>query len=203
MRLDGTLASTVGYNRPFTRPGFLDGRTCRHLRRAMDRGAADEAEVLDLAIISRPAVRRARAIEVDRSALDAVEGRLDRCRRAISDYYAVPLVEREGAGFIRYPEGGFYRAHRDRADDPSWPDAARRSIAAVVFLNDDFEGGLLRLFVGRESLDITPEEGLLVAFPADVLHEVTVVARGTRDAVVDWFYGREPGASGKAPGPAS
>jgi len=27
-----------------------------------------------------------------------------------------------------------------------------------------------------------------VAFPAEVLHEVLRVGRGTRDAAVDWFY---------------
>ena len=68
----------------------------------------------------------------------------------------------------------------------SWPEAARRSVAVVLFLNGDFEGGLLRLFAG-ETIEIAPQAGLLVAFPADLLHEVTVVS-GTRDAVVDWFY---------------
>ena len=58
----------------------------------------------------------------------------------------------------------------------------------------DFDGGMLRLYVDEEPLDVRPEEGLLVAFPADVLHEVTVVRAGTRDAVVDWFYAEaEPG----------
>jgi predicted 2-oxoglutarate/Fe(II)-dependent dioxygenase YbiX len=32
-----------------------------------------------------------------------------------------------------------------------------------------------------------PTRGTLVAFPADMLHEVTPVVEGTRNAVVDWF----------------
>jgi predicted 2-oxoglutarate/Fe(II)-dependent dioxygenase YbiX len=40
------------------------------------------------------------------------------------------------------------------------------------------------------TVDIAPEAGLLVAFPAEVLHEVLPVLGGTRDAAVDWFYDR-------------
>ena len=37
-------------------------------------------------------------------------------------------------------------------------------------------------------MDVVPRRGMLVAFPATMLHEVTVVRRGVRDAVVDWYY---------------
>jgi predicted 2-oxoglutarate/Fe(II)-dependent dioxygenase YbiX len=29
---------------------------------------------------------------------------------------------------------------------------------------------------------------MMAAFPATMLHEVTVVQRGVRDAIVDWYY---------------
>ena len=48
---------------------------------------------------------------------------------------------------------------------------------------------MLRLYPDdSDPIDIVPEEGLLVAFPATVLHEVTRVGDAVRDAVVDWFY---------------
>ena len=106
------------------------------------------------------------------------------------------LGEREGAGFIRYPAGGFYRAHRDRGNDPQWQPAARRAAAIVLFLNasrasgagGDFDGGILRLHLPDGAVDVVPVPGLLIAFPADALHEVTEVRDGTRDAIVDWYY---------------
>jgi predicted 2-oxoglutarate/Fe(II)-dependent dioxygenase YbiX len=69
-------------------------------------------------------------------------------------------------------------------------------VALVVFLNTsrdsglegEFSGGVLRLFLPQQDLDVSPEAGLLIAFPADVLHEVTEVRGGTRDTIVDWFY---------------
>ena len=88
------------------------------------------------------------------------------------------------------------RRDRDQGDDPQWADAARRAIALVLFVNSsrdaspdgDFEGGVLRLLGPDDAIDVVPEAGTLVAFPADVLHEVTEVRGGVRDAVVDWFY---------------
>ena len=103
-------------------------------------------------------------------------------------FFAETLAEREGAGFLRYGPGGFYGPHRDRGIVPSWPGAERRSIAVVIFLNDGFGGGVLRLFGDAGARDIVPREGTLAAFPAATLHEVASVIDGTRDTVVDWFY---------------
>jgi len=178
-------------------PGFFDSATCARIRRAMDTGQPEAADVLHDAVESRDDVRRASYIDVDAAVLTEVEACLDAQRDAIAAHFGLALTAREGAGFVRYPEGGFYMPHRDRADAPSWPGAARRRIAAVVFLNDDFDGGILRLLDAAIDLeerrhgvpvDIVPRQGMLVAFHADTLHEVTAVRGGPRDAIVDWFY---------------
>lgn len=179
---------------PYTDPHFLDHDTCVRIRRAMDAGQPESAEVLGGLIERRDHVRRASYVDVAADVLGHVESLLDARRTLIGASFGVALHAREGAGFVRYPDGGFYRPHRDRADVPSWPGAARRRIAVVVFLNSsrdadstgDFDGGVLRL-LGDEPVDVPPREGLLVAFAADLLHEVTVVSGGTRDAIVDWY----------------
>lgn len=180
---------------PYTDPHFLDHDTCLRIRRVMDAGRPESAEVLGDLIERRDHVRRASYVDVAAEVLDDVESRLDALRTEIGAVFGIALHAREGAGFVRYPDGGFYRPHKDRADVPSWPGAARRRIAVVVFLNSsreadmkgDFDGGVLRL-LGAEPVDVPPREGLLVAFRADLLHEVTVVSGGTRDAIVDWYY---------------
>ena len=161
----------------------------------MDEGVEEAAEILDGQIARRDTVRLAASIEIDADIRIEVERRFEAARDAVESFHRVSLGGREGAGFIRYPDGGFYRSHRDRAVVPSWPGAARRRIALVVFLNSshgdepgEFSGGVLRLFGGDSPLDVYPEAGLLVAFAADTLHEVSVVRGGTRDAIVDWFY---------------
>lgn len=163
--------------------GFFDADLCLAVRAAMDRGVGDAAEVIADEIAEQTEVRRTESIEVDEATLAAVEHRLDGQRQAIEAFFDLPLVGREGAGFLRYQPGGFYLPHVDYATDGPWPEAARRAITVVVFLNDDFIGGVLRI----GGVDVLPVAGTLVAFPADVVHEVTPVRGGLRDTVVDWF----------------
>jgi predicted 2-oxoglutarate/Fe(II)-dependent dioxygenase YbiX len=162
----------------------------------MDVGTVEHAEILEQGIHRQAEVRVARIIEPPSDVVRDVETKLDACRERVGLALGLTLGEREGAGFIRYPEGGFYRPHRDRGDDPEWEGASRRAAALVVFLNTsrdvgfegEFSGGVLRLFLPQQDLDVSPQAGLLIAFPADVLHEVTEVRGGTRDTIVDWFY---------------
>jgi predicted 2-oxoglutarate/Fe(II)-dependent dioxygenase YbiX len=46
---------------------------------------------------------------------------------------------------------------------------------------EDREGGSI-------GLPVTGEAGSLIAFPSDMVHEVTPVSRGERYTVVSWFY---------------
>lgn len=188
---------------PYLAPEFLDAATCRRVRASMDQGTAEPAEVLEPGVTLDVEVRRAFSIEVDPATLVAIEAKLDAARDAVGAYYRLPLVKREGAGFLRYAPGGFYRPHRDRAIDAAWPGASERLIALVVFLNSsrsgrahgDFSGGELLIFPepseapSREPMTVTPREGFLVAFHAAVLHEVRPVIGGMRDVIVDWYYG--------------
>ena len=180
-------------------PAFFDAQTCLHIRYAMDRGVDAAAEVIANQITRRETVRRARSIDIEDTIRELVETRIDRVRTAIERTLGQPLGEREGTGFLRYHPGGFYRPHRDRGEVAGWPDAARRLATVVIFLNGgtptsprrDFDGGDLYLYPdGSSPLRISPETGLLVAFPAECLHEVGPVTGGTRDAAVDWFYDR-------------
>jgi predicted 2-oxoglutarate/Fe(II)-dependent dioxygenase YbiX len=177
-------------------PAFLEPAMCRRIREAMSRGTADHAEILAATFEHQPDVRRALTIEVAPALVDDIERRLDGQRRALEAFFGLAMGEREGASFLRYDPGGFYKPHRDRGMIAGWPGAARRQTAVVVFLNSSravdqqgsFSGGALQLFADRQPLDIHPVEGLLVAFSAEVLHQVTRVEEGTRDTIVDWFY---------------
>jgi predicted 2-oxoglutarate/Fe(II)-dependent dioxygenase YbiX len=163
----------------------------------MDAGHAEPADVLHAGIEHNDEVRRATYVDVSVDTLLDIEEQLDASRDRIAAFFDVPLISREGPGFLRYRDGDFYRPHRDRAEVPSWPGAASRSIAAVVFLNSsreaedggDFDGGVLRLLEGPAT-DVVPMQGTLVAFPAGLLHEVSIVRNGIRDAIVDWYYER-------------
>ncbi len=183
---------------PYLEPGFLDPASCARIRAAMDLGAPEPAEILRNGVGLDQGVRSAWQLEVDAGTLAFVESRLESRRATLSEWFSRPLAAREGAGFLRYGPGGFYRPHRDRGVDPEWPGAARRQVALVLFLTSGdgapgggCRGGALRLLDGsgeQPDVEVLPARGSLVAFAADTLHEVARVHEGTRDVVVDWFY---------------
>ena len=178
----------------FTLDNVLNADRCRWVRAAMDAGAGAPAQVLN----DGPG-RRAIDVDVSDDVIAVVESCLDAHRDRIAAFFQMTLRGREGAGFLRYVAGGFYGPHVDRAEMPSWPDAARRALTIVLFLNSsreadatgEFSGGCLRVFPrGRAEgqVDVVPKAGMLAAFPSCILHEVTPVIDGCRDAVIDWYY---------------
>jgi predicted 2-oxoglutarate/Fe(II)-dependent dioxygenase YbiX len=180
-------------------PEFFDAALCERIRRAMDDGVPETAEILGDDIEANAGVRRTSHIEVDADTLRLVEHRLDLAREGIARALGIHLTAREGTSFLRYPPGGFFKPHRDRGNVPSWPDAARRRVSVVVFLSTakeadaggTFSGGTLTLYpqVRRAApIELHPRAGTLVAFPATLRHEVAVVRGGTRDVLADWFY---------------
>jgi predicted 2-oxoglutarate/Fe(II)-dependent dioxygenase YbiX len=176
----------------------LDEATCVRVRRAMDTGTPEAAEILDNDITRDDQARRTAHIEVDDDTLAFLEQRLDAQRHAIERFFTIALGPREGLSLLRYRAGDFFRPHRDWGIVPSWPDAERRRISLVLFLTTSravdpsgtFSGGALRLFddEGAVVREVVPRSGTLVAFPSTMLHEVAPVVSGVRDAVVDWWY---------------
>jgi predicted 2-oxoglutarate/Fe(II)-dependent dioxygenase YbiX len=175
----------------------MDDDTCRRVQAAMDVGVREPTEVIleDMALLEE--VRRASHIEVPPAIFELIGAHLDAQRVALATFFRWRLEGREGVNLLRYEAGGFYKPHIDRAELPAWPPAARRAVTVILFLESSrevdaaggFTGGILRLFPDGEDtpVEIAPKRGLLVAFPADNVHEVTLVEEGHRDTVVDWF----------------
>lgn len=95
------------------------------------------------------------------------------------------LPEYEVIQIVRYPPGGFYRAHRDSGEQ-----IQARYFSLVCYLNDDFAGG------GTTFCDagytVVPKQGHAVLFPADFLHRAEPVVEGTKYIAVTWFRGDAP-----------
>jgi predicted 2-oxoglutarate/Fe(II)-dependent dioxygenase YbiX len=170
----------------------------------MDEGTREAAEVLDGDFFRADDIRRASHVAVPEAVLLLIGACFDARRDAIGAYFGSALSSREGLSLLRYGAGDFYRPHVDRATAPSWPGASRRAVTAILFLAgsrdrdpEGFTGGVLRLFpepFESSPVEIAATSGTLVAFPADVLHEVTPVIDGYRDTAVDWFRSsRRPG----------
>ena len=91
------------------------------------------------------------------------------------------------------PEGGHFDWHKDYGRDPNDPAQEPRKLTISLQLSDpsDYEGCELQVRAGNK-IDIAPKaRGTLVAFPANVLHQVTPILSGVRKTLVVWAVGPE------------
>lgn len=99
-------------------------------------------------------------------------------------------VNRPKPNISKMPSGFKEQLHHDKMFDSyqfesiSIPD---KDITAVIYWNDDFNGG--KLSFKQHKVSVTPKPGLVVMFPSDknFQHEVTEVQNGDRYATVLFF----------------
>ncbi|HEX5734966.1 MAG TPA: 2OG-Fe(II) oxygenase [Blastocatellia bacterium] len=149
-------------------------------------------------------VRKSLHAEVSQSSTLLVKERLMALRGKLENHFELSFDSCEKPQFLVYKEGGYFQPHRDGEDEAGKPEYIKsRQISIVVFLNRESDrpapnaycGGALT-FYGliddpkwkRYGFQLKGETGMLVAFRAGVLHEVTTVTHGTRCSIVSWFF---------------
>jgi len=85
---------------------------------------------------------------------------------------------------LKYKESGFLPAHSDHG-------ISSRVLSALLYLNDDYEGGNIRF--PHAEINIKPEAGSLLFFPSNFVyvHEVDAVTSGTRYSLPNWYHNRK------------
>lgn len=89
--------------------------------------------------------------------------------------------------FLRYDKDGHYTAHIDTFITKPTQDC--RKLTALVFLNDEFEGGRFYIQDGHEKKYPPQKAGTVVVFPSFLLHGVENVISGVRYSLVTWVVG--------------
>jgi SM-20-related protein len=88
-----------------------------------------------------------------------------------------------------YPENSFYKKHRD-----NFKNSNQRIVSVILYLNIDWnsnDGGQLRLYLPKKSIDIEPIGGRLVVFLSeDFPHEV-LTTHQERYSLTGWFRRNE------------
>jgi predicted 2-oxoglutarate/Fe(II)-dependent dioxygenase YbiX len=164
---------------------------CTRVRLAMDAGAVAPAEIYDDGYVVDEDVRQTLEVEVEETLLASVDRAIADIRPTLERHFNMWLAGAEGASFLRYQTGGFYRRHQDCLRVGGTVNA--RQLSIVVFITGNCAGGVLRIYGpsaddAARPRDVTPAAGTLVAFPSHFAHEVLPVTEGVRDVVVDWFY---------------
>jgi len=91
----------------------------------------------------------------------------------------------------KWEPGAYARVHSDNTDDKGNSGAFTRSrYAAFVYLNEDFEGGMLRF--PSHDIEIKPQTGLLAVFDGGFnnMHEVSLITKGVRYTIGSFWDDR-------------
>lgn len=101
-----------------------------------------------------------------------------------AEKHNIPTLNYEDYNMLRYRGGQEYTAHADGTTIDG------RAISAIVYLNNDFEGGEVE-FVNF-GIKIKPEPGMLLLFPSNYpyKHIAHPVTSGTKYALVTWIKDR-------------
>lgn len=161
------------------------------VRAAEDIGFGDAPVTTGRGFVMMPEVRNNTRVMLD-----------DRARAAALWQRLAPWVPLERAGgaavglnerlrYYRYAPGQYFRWHRDGA---FYREERERSLlTAMVYLNDDFEGGSTDFDVGDETLSVKPERGLVLLFEHRLRHQGAPVVQGRKYVLrTDVMYRWEP-----------
>lgn len=95
----------------------------------------------------------------------------------------------------KWEPGAFARKHSDNTDEHGNTGPFERSrYAAFIYLNDDFDGGLLKF--PDQNIEIDPKVGTLAVFDGGHknMHEVTLITKGVRYTIGSFWDDREESA---------
>ena len=184
---------------------FLDLRTCADLMNEAHHAPTTRAPVYleGSNDYVHETVRRTTSFHPADDWFRSIQSRMMQQKPFLEEHFSRRLTDCERPQFLHYREGDFFVRHQDgNTEQMDFDHLQIRRISIVVFLNaysdepeaDTFAGGQLNFYdKDHESraeplmISLKGEPGLLVAFPADMLHEVKPVVRGERFTIISWF----------------
>lgn len=105
--------------------------------------------------------------------------------------YHTPQLYLEALTLVSWPEGKGMGLHYDNAISTGHEDTATpwRDFSAIIYLNEDFDGGELYFERGEKTHEIKPETGMMVSFDSGPSnwHGVRPCKNGMRYTMGLWF----------------
>lgn len=156
--------------------------------------------------------RRTRLVTANAFCYRTIDRYLEQLKPELESFFNTSLNCPEETQFLRYRPGDYFSAHIDADLNTQSTDYKRRKISVIFFLNgarsnthppkastqsskESYQNGELFLYGLLDSakaknvgLPVAGQSGLLVAFTADLLHEVRPVTSGERFSAVTWYH---------------
>ena len=202
-KLPATFFSELGV---FVQSNFLDAQTCARLRDELENCSSRSSKVVKANGQAEVDTNQRPAKQVNISVTTAgwAEQRLVDVQTKLEKFFHQPVRGFEPPQFLVYQPGDFHIPHLDKRTSPEKPLYVRsRQFTVVIFLNSgglsqngsSYGGGALTLYgilddpLGKKfGFPLVGEEGLLVAFPVSLVHEVTPVTYGNRYCIVSHAF---------------
>jgi SM-20-related protein len=177
---------------------FLDADACANLKAELNLSPTTQAPVYIEGTEGtiHENIRKTTSLHPSEETKSQIHERLLSQKSALETHFGLNLNDCEPPQFLRYEKGDFFVRHQDGNTHQLDFDHLRiRRISIVVFLNDFsvepeancYSGGLLNFYDQQDTYGLPGETGLLVAFTADTMHEVSAVTSGERFTIISWF----------------
>lgn len=143
-------------------------------------------------------IRKTKYGQVSKSSQSSIDKRVNDLKPSLEDFFNEPLAEQfEKPKFLYYAKGDFFAPHTD--------EQFNRKINITINLNSregqstdqGYEGGELQLYgllkqkgFRKRGIAAPSHAGCLIAYPANIVHEVTPITSGARFSVVSRFLSR-------------
>ena len=176
-------------------PNVLDAEICEHLIEVWERGETQATGVEQSGgggreeQLSSDLKRRRDLTVTDEDLIKVLSSSVG--RRVVPELrkaFVYRATRFEGFKIVCYgaEEAGFFHRHRDNLS----PSTAHRRFAMSLNLNEDYDGGQLRLPEYGADL-YKPDSGAALLFSCAHLHEVLPVTSGRRFALLSFLFGDE------------
>ena len=181
---------------------FIDKETCQKMIEALD-AQADNGKISWMPISFYESYSSVLPQDNDQEVLDAglsptifsdIEKAMPEAIASVHDLDP-KIISKIGYHTQKWEPGAYARIHSDNTDAEGKSGAFTRSrYAGFLYLNDNFEGGLLK-FPGQD-ISIQPKVGMLAVFDGGFnnMHEVTLIESGVRYTIGSFWDDREESA---------
>ena len=180
---------------------FIQASECASLCHEMHAADTTQAEILKESLHTEcldEKIRQTQYCQISDSAQNSINQRLMNLKPALERHFQTPLADDfEHAKFLKYNKGDFFSPHTDAQ--------YQRKINITINLNSaqsatselGFTGGELRLYgliqqagFANKGIAAPAHAGCLIAYPVDIVHEVTPITQGKRLSIVSRFLSK-------------
>jgi hypothetical protein len=181
---------------------FIDEETCKKMIAALDM-QADNGKISWMPISFYESYSSVLPQDNDQEIIDAdlsptifsdIENMMPEAIASVHDLDP-KTIYKIGYHTQKWEPGAYARKHSDNTDEHGNSGAFTRSrYAGFLYLNDDFEGGLLKF--PDQDIEIEPKVGMLAVFDGGFnnMHEVTLITSGVRYTIGSFWDDREEDA---------